>query len=618
MRIALVDESPLPGRLPKDVTELAAIGSARLVGERSVPLLLARDTALVGWAFHRQRFGPCTALPQDLVDANARSRGDWTIRNLWGNFILAWADRSGEIYLLRSPVTGPPLFQILDDHPPEACGQSAAGRRCAFTDLALARALGFRLDRLDPAIIDAQLRYPLLRAPCTGITGLREILPGEISRLGAREREPASWLPWTYAQHPPRRASSRELHDMVRGVVSAWSGRFAHIQLELSGGIDSSIVAACLAERDAPWQAVTMVTPEPDGDERIYSRPVAERMQVPLVELFHERAGDAADPLRPPRRLRARPGGFGLLGPDDDAFLAAARAFGAQAIFSGTGGDSIFGYQSSIAPALDALRFAGLGTGLEAARDQAAIMGDNLWNALRRAASGLVRGLRLWPVDDSLLSQRFAAARPEHPWTRNAMTVAPGQRAYGMKLLIIQPFLDGYDRAFVFPKIAPLLSQPLVEFGLGVQSWQWGEGGVNRALARQAFKDALPDIVLARRSKGRILSIFLPAFEANRARLRPYLLDGWLAGAGILDLDEIDALLAGRARADPLAMIRILHLTDIERWARSIVCGGTNQQGRNPSIPDVTRQATTSDVHPEARASARIVGPRPDRDLPRP
>lgn len=79
--------------------------------------------------------------------------------------------------------------------------------------------------------------------------------------------------------------------------------------------------------------------------------------------------------------------------------------------------------------------------------------------------------------------------------------------------------------------------------------------------------------MLARRSKGRILSIFLPAFAKNRERLRPFLLDGWMAGAGILDLDAVRTMLDGGA-GDPVTILRILEVADMEGWARSIVASG--------------------------------------------
>jgi asparagine synthase (glutamine-hydrolysing) len=162
---------------------------------------------------------------------------------------------------------------------------------------------------------------------------------------------------------------------------------------------------------------------------------------------------------------------------------------------------------------------------------------------------------------------------PAHPWTADADQAAPGQRVYGTSLFLTQSFVDAYDRALAMPMIAPLLSQPLVEFGLGLASWQWGEGGQDRALARRAFADELPREVLARRSKGRILSIFLPAFANHRERLRPFLLDGWMAGAGILDLDAMRAMLDGGA-GDPITILRILEIADMEGWARSIVASG--------------------------------------------
>ena len=169
------------------------------------------------------------------------------------------------------------------------------------------------------------------------------------------------------------------------------------------------------------------------------------------------------------------------------------------------------------------------------------------------------------------MTHRFADGRPWHPWLADADRVAPGQRRYALGILTLQPFLDGYDRSFALPKIAPLLSQPLVEFGLGVPSWQWGEGGINRALARRAFQDDLPEIILSRQGKGRILSLFLPAFEVHRKSIGDFLLGGWLADTGIIDVVTIEDLLAGRRAAGSLDILRILHLVDMERWVRSIL-----------------------------------------------
>lgn len=567
IRAALV-QNGMAGGVLRDADWLrATLGPATLFAARGTPCSVTARAALIGWAFRRDGFRPCATLGEDDAHRIAESAGAWAIRNLWGNYLLFWADGRDRVHLLRSPVTGPPLFQL--DAAPSGNGDAGAAGGCAFTDLALARALGFALDRPDPRAVDAYLRYPLLRTRRAGIEGVAEILPGEIARLGEARTSADSWSPWDHALAPPRRVDAAELGDMVGSVTRAWSSRFGRIQLELSGGIDSSIVAACLAGRGAPWRAVTMVTAEPDGDERIYARAVAVRSGVSLFELLLP--SEPADPIAPPPRVDVRPGGFGLIAPTDAAFLRTAQDYRAEAIFSGTGGDGAFGYQTTIAPAIDALRFAGWRAAFGAARDQARITDDTIWSALGHGLRAWLRDIRMWPVDDSLLSRRHAGERPAHPWIDDAARIVPGQRRYGLGLLAIQPFLDGYARAHVLPKIAPLMSQPLIEFGLGVPSWQWGEGGLNRALARAAFRGDLPDLVLSRRSKGRILSMFLPAFENGRERLSAFLLDGWLAGEGLLDCDAIDALLSGRRQADSLEMLRILHFADIENWARAIV-----------------------------------------------
>jgi len=556
LRLAIVDAAALPRRLSPQTRRLASLGAARLIGDALTPASAGEGAILAGWAFRRDGFGPCSQLSRSDIERLVASRGKWALGALWGHYLLAWIDRDKRVWLLRSPVDGPPLYHIVSWH-----------GACAFTDLALARELGFALAGPDPAAVDAALRFPFLRAPVTEIAGVREILPGEIVNLHTGDREQGSWLPWDHSLRPPRRIDPAELRGLVRSVVGAWSGRFGRIQLELSGGLDSSIVAACLSGRTGAWRALTLATREPDGDERPYARAVMAQAGVELAERWRPPPGD---PRRVPARLRVRPGGFGLLAPSDSLYLEAARAFDADAIFTGTGGDNIFGYITSAGPILDALRFAGPAAAWRAAGDLARLARDNRWKALLYAARRALRTPAPWPTEHGLLTRRHAGSMPAHPWAEGAQRIAPGQRTYGLALLLMQSFINAYDRALDMPMIAPLLSQPLVEFGLGVQSWQWSEGGKDRALARAAFADMLPPEVLARRSKGRILSIFLPAFARDRELLRPFLLDGWLAGAGILDPDAVSAMLEPGA-GDPLSIMRVLEVADIECWARSAV-----------------------------------------------
>lgn len=556
LRIALII-GPSDRNIPVGFVEAGTVGRARLIVEKDTPAEISNGTALIGWAFHRQSSGVCEHLTAIEVDRLVSSEGAWAIKELWGNFLLFWADPEGRILLLRSPMTGPALF----------CLEGRDGRAIAFTDLSLARSLGFRLDQPDPERIDAWMRFPLLRGPDAELRGVRELLPGEVIALGSVRPLATSWSPWAHTRRSPARIDPEDLRNKVSRTVSAWSMRFERIQLELSGGIDSSILAACLAGRSRPWRALTMATSDPDGDERPYARAVAERVGTPLAEWQRPPFGD---PMAPFESLRARPGGFGLLGPSDRAYLKGAREFEADAIFTGTGGDNVFGYLTSAAPILDALRYAGPVEAWRAAGDLARLANDNMWRALGYSAKRLLRPPPMWPVDHSLLTRRYARDYPEHPWMADADRASPGQQVYAIKLLIAQPFLDGYDRALAMPMIAPLLSQPIIEFTLGVPSWQWGEGGQNRALARRAFRQDLPEMVIERLGKGRILSVFLPAFEAHRRRLRSYLLDGWLAGAGLLDLEAVGALFADNVRPDPVMVTRILSFADIERWARSV------------------------------------------------
>ena len=76
----------------------------------------------------------------------------------------------------------------------------------------------------------------------------------------------------------------------------------------------------------------------------------------------------------------------------------------------------------------------------------------------------------------------------------------------------------------------PLVSQPVMEACLAIPSWQWREGGFDRAVAREAFRKDLPDLIAWRRGKGGPDGFTAPDRRSFPPAIRERLLDGLLAG----------------------------------------------------------------------------------------
>ncbi len=133
----------------------------------------------------------------------------------------------------------------------------------------------------------------------------------------------------------------------------------------------------------------------------------------------------------------------------------------------------------------------------------------------------------------------------------------------------IQNHLEGYRRELSFPKISPLMSQPVVELCLQIPSWMWCAGGRNRAVARHAFATDLPPTIIERRSKGTPGSFIVEIFEANRTKLRDMLCGGVLAAQELLDIDCLQRILNDPRPARGGDYSRIMAIADTEAWARS-------------------------------------------------
>lgn len=511
-----------------------------------------------GEALALQMIGDGTAIFGDIFAHCSASVG--APADGWGSY-LAFRGEGTSLSVERAPLTGAPLYW-----------SEREGSVLITSHLELLEGLpGFEIDW---EFVAHSVAYRNLRTERTGLVGWQELLPG--SRLlieGGRALVGQGWSPWPIVAAPnpmPLREAAAGLEERLMSAVAAWANGRNDIVVELSGGLDSSIVAAALAGSGSTMTAINFVTPDADGDERFYARAVAAFCGIDMLEAQHDdRTVALADP---PAHLHFRPGAYAVLGGIDQAFDAAVGDRQVS-VFGGIGGDNVFGLDNTVAPILDAAGALGMGGRMVGTmRDVARAANASLWDAARLSWRAWRKGPRWrWERDLTFLAAQAVPAAPfVHPWDAGAEGVSQAKSNHVEAIRRILDFLDRPERWYDRDVVAPLLSQPVVEYCLQIPSWTWVSGGRDRAVARAAFANRLPPEVVWRRGKGRIESLCVSAYLSQRPALRELLLGGRLAAQGLLDIAAIEAYFARDNLEGNFDYFRLLEIADAERWVRSI------------------------------------------------
>ena len=524
-----------------------------------------RGGAVIGDLFHRDA-SAAAVRPGDtlLGESVVQSKGESLLRRAWGGYVaLIWDEVERTLHVLRDPSGAMPCFHV-----------SSQRLDLFFSDIEPVLGLEVLRPVVDRGFLAHHLTFPNLRSARTGLAGVSEVLAG--TRVSVRPNgteQACAWSPWRFAgreaQLGDRGEAIRRLREETERCVRRWGSLSGSILLELSGGLDSSIVAACLAGGPAAITCVTLVTPDPGADERRYAALVAAAIDAPLVETPLKPA--SADLRRAPQNPLPRPGLGALQQVIDQALIAEGQRLGVDAFLGGGGGDNVFCYLVTAAPAVDALLTKGLGaTALGAVDSLAQVHGCTTWRAAILTMKKALRGPRHpWRPDLRFTSPDIAPKHPDaHPWLDWPANALPGKIEHVANLMRIQTAPDGKERPALAPVRHPLLSQPIVELCLNIPSWMWISGGQNRSVARDAFQDRLPPEIIGRRTKGEFSSFSRSIYARNRSVLREYLIGGWLDGAGLLDRVAIEAYLAQSESRDS-HFYRLLEIAGVEAWARS-------------------------------------------------
>jgi asparagine synthase (glutamine-hydrolysing) len=420
------------------------------------------------------------------------------------------------------------------------------------------------------------------------LKGLEAVRPGSMKTFTNSPVERVLWNPSASAGQPyaSYEISRRAVTQAVEESLTAEAVSDDLLLAEISGGLDSAIVASTLARIGAAERTrfVHFHVEDPGADERRFARAVADLIGAPLLEIVKPelRIDDESLETMP---IGVRPSNNALDRHYDESQADLAGRLGVGRILTGQGGDMVF-YESPTDKMATEI------WGRWARRPGA----DPAWRQLEDAARWN-RG-STWSLLGQAVRDRFSRRDRDlsvHPWLAGA--VAPAKQRQISNLIHLQALFNGASRRGRQAKLVhPLLSQPVLEATLAAPVIDLVRGGRGRSLARDAFGGQIPSLVRTRRSKGDLTAYYGRMILRSLPTLRPYLLEGRLATEGVLDIDGLEQGL------DPDRMIhagnypRLYQIIAIEAFVR-------HWEGRGASAE------TGADLEPSLAASQGSTSP---------
>ena len=445
---------------------------------------------------------------------------------------------------------------------------------------------------LDLPALDAYLSLQYVPAPATGLRGVHKLPPGHllVAEDGGEPRVERWWEPTPVTESHSEEEWLERVRDTVGEAVRRRLVADVPLGALLSGGIDSSIVVALMAEASAePVRTFSVGFTDERYDERRYARLVAERYGTRHEELLVE--PDAAELLVRVARTWDEP--FGDSSALPTAIVCEHARRHVTVALTGDGGDEAFaGYERyravGLAGALD--RF-------PAALPRAAARSLRLLPAARREPrSPFFRAARFLEAAGAPPATRYGRLMEVLPatlrrglWTDEALAEIgspppasallgppPAPGLTGLQLLDLRTYLPGdllvkADLASMASSLelrSPFLDHHVVELALGLPDALKVSGQHGKVALRRAFAASLPDEILARGKKGFGVPVSRWFREELRVPARDLLLDDTARARGLFRPAAVESLLAAHVsgRADHGAQLWSLLM--LELWQR--------------------------------------------------
>lgn len=505
------------------------------------------------------------------------SQGRCLVERYWGHYVAFMRTRGGEVrYVLRDPTGGLQCYLM-----------KVSGIDVILSDMEDCVRLSLTPLTVDWDHVTAYFLHTRLVTRTTGFTEVTQLYAGECAaivdddkddRVTTKVTRSFYWDPATVCEarliEDPDEARAA-LRGVIRHCVNAWASSYDRIALELSGGLDSSIVAACLANASVRPEVLCLhyFTEMAEGDERSYAQAAARSTGFELIESEARTSERTLEKMLNRSRF-ATPAMLGFVPAPELLKRRLVTERHAGAVFSGQGGDHLFQQEGTKLIAAEYVHRHGLRPQvLRVAKDTSRLTSQSIWSVLRAAIRYGRLGRSFDPygfhfqVPSFLSKDARAQLRPQaytHPWVTSASRLPASKIRQIFNVVDCQPFyrMDCPNAE----QVHPLISQPIIELCLQVPTYVLTHRGRSRGLVREAFEADVPKKIIRRQIKGQTTSYFGRILVENAAYIRELLLDGVLVSEGVLDRRELEKLLSERELILGKGLNSILPSIMAEAW----------------------------------------------------
>lgn len=520
------------------------------------------------------------------------------ITHLRGMFAFAlWDDNRERLILARDRMGEKPLYLFERDN-----------QLLFASELKSLLHSGLVPFELDACAVNLYFHHQYIPEPLTAVKGVRKLDAAQMLVVDAKSWRIEEKTYWRIEDAPPLDGEPADLIRQQLEEVSALIVRSdVPVGVALSGGLDSSIVAAFAARRQPDLRAFSVgYKNRPESDERADAERLARHLKIPffdveldtraIVDFFPELNGWRDDPI-------ADIAGFGYY-----AVMKLAREHGVPVVLQGQGGDELFwGYPQMRAALRETLKadellnnpfsqtfLQSLTLGLPANRSRQAVSAwardfggvRSGWRDVKRRLNTRDAAnfydaspdfMRETAHIQTIYNPKFAARIGDDD-PRSAFAFSGGRNSVEIALTAVacatylrENGIAQGDRLGMASSVEmrlPLVDYKFVETVVGLRKKHSDARLPPKYWLKQAVKDVLPDWVLNRPKRG----FAPPIYEWHDALFERYgdsLRDGYLVESEVLSRESGRRAAKREFPFEPRSLLSFKALV-LEQWCRQM------------------------------------------------